>query len=91
MLYYTGDSHCTLNEFCTGSQDKGDEVDEKKSFVLKGDIKYSQATSTYTLINLFHGHLAVSNALSIFYTKENAADTESCDCQIANSLLFTVP
>jgi len=80
VLYYTGESLCTLNEFCTGSQDKGDEIDEKKSFVLKGDIKYSQTISTYNLISLFHGHLAVSNALGIFYTKENTADTESCGC-----------
>lgn len=90
MLYYIGESHCALNEFCSCSRDKGDEKDEEKSFVLKGDIKYGQTISMYNLISPFHGHLPFSNALSILYTKENTADIESCDCQIAYSLLFIV-
>lgn len=89
-IYFIGESHCTPNEFCICSQDKGDEIEKKKSFVLKGDIKYTQSIFTYNLISPFCGHLPVSDALNILYTKGNSADTEFCHCQTAYSLLFIV-
>ena len=90
VLYYIGESHCTRNEFCICSQGKGDEIEEKESFVLKGDIKYTQTISTYNLISPFHGHLPLLDALNTLYAKGNIADIEFCSCQIAYSLLFIV-